>query len=120
MTESILDTIKKLLGLDPEYTVFDTDIIVYINSTLMTLNQLGVGIDPEFQVSSNRDTWRDFLGPDVKDQQALPTYVYLKVRLLFDPPASSFGQEALRKQAEEFEWRLNVQSDEFEKESGIS
>lgn len=119
MDESILGTIKKLLGLSSDYTAFDTDIIVFINSVFMTLEQIGIGPEGGFSITGEIEEWSDFIPEVVIDQQAIPTYVYLKVKLLFDPPASSFGQEALKKQAEEMEWRLNVQSPEFEEESGI-
>ena len=114
MNLSILDTIKKLLGLDSEYTAFDQDIILFINSALMSLNQLGIGPEEGFYIEDSSTTWFDFIPETITDQQAVPTYVYLKVKMLFVPPASSFGQEALKKQAEEIEWRLNIQSPEFE------
>ena len=120
MDQSILITIKKLLGLAPDYTAFDSDVVVYINSVLMTLNQIGIGPDEGFIITGPYELWTDFVPNEITDQQGIPTYIYLKVKLMFDPPASSFGQEALKKQAEEIEWRLNVQSPEFEKESGIS
>lgn len=120
MDQSILNTIKKLLGLAPDYTAFDSDIVVYINSVLMTLNQIGIGPNEGFTITGPYELWTDFVPNEITDQQGIPTYIYLKVKLMFDPPASSFGQEALKKQAEEIEWRLNVQSPEFEKESGIS
>lgn len=108
--DSILTTIKKLLGVEEDYKHFDNDIIVHINSALMTLNQLGVGPANPVSVTSELDTWEKVLG-DIKNLEAVKTYIYLKVRMIFDPPTSSFVLEAMRKQAEELEWRLNVQTE---------
>lgn len=108
--DSILTTIKKLLGVEEDYKHFDNDIIVHINSALMTLNQLGVGPASPVAVTSELDTWDKVLG-DIKNLEAVKTYIYIKVRMVFDPPTSSFVLEAMRKQAEELEWRLNVQTE---------
>lgn len=108
--DSILSTIKKMLGLDIDYDVFDTDVIVSINAALMTLNQLGVGPSEGFLISGPEDTWFDFVG-DRKDLEAIKSYVYIKARLLFDPPTNSFLVSSLEKQAEEFAWRINVQAE---------
>lgn len=109
MNESILETIKKMLGLDKDYLAFDTDIIVDINSTFLTLAQLGVGGDEPFNITGYEETWRDFLGDDIIKFQAVQTYIYLKVRLLFDPPNSGVLHEAMERLIKETEWRLNVQ-----------
>lgn len=106
--ESILDSTKKALGLTAEYDVFDPDIVMHINSVFFTLNQLGVGPAATFAITDADDTWDTFLGGR-QDLNAVKSYVYIKVRLLFDPPANSFGISALEKQAEQYEWRLNVQ-----------
>ena len=106
-TDSILDSIKKVLGLDPEYTEFDIDIIMHINSIFSTLHQLGVGPEEEFSISDNTSIWDDFIGT-TKDINSVKSYVYLKARLMFDPPATSFAIAAFEKQATELEWRLNV------------
>lgn len=108
--DSILTTIKKLLGIEEDYTQFDTDIIVHINTVLMTLNQLGVGPETPASISSEMDTWEKTLG-EVKNLEAIKTYIYIKVRMIFDPPTSSFVLDAMNKQANELEWRLNVQSE---------
>lgn len=106
MTQSILDSTKKVLGLPADYTPFDVDIVMHINSVFFTLNQLGVGPDEGFTIENSDDVWEDFMvGEKV---QAVKSYMYLRVRLLFDPPSTSFAIESLKKQAEEFEWRLNV------------
>lgn len=104
--DSILDTTKKLLGLDPDYTAFDLDIITHINSIFFTLNQLGVGPEKTFMILDKASKWEEFTG--VEDIQAVKSYMALKVRLLFDPPATSFAIDAMKKAAEEFEWRLNI------------
>lgn len=108
MTDSILDLTKKALGLDAEYDVFDTDIIMHINSTFFTLNQLGIGPDETFAIQNKDQKWSEFLG-ERKNFNAVKTYMYLRVRLLFDPPSTSFAITAMEKQAEQLEWRLNVQ-----------
>jgi hypothetical protein len=107
--DSILDTIKKLLGFDWDYTAFDIDIITHINSTFFTLQQLGIGPAEGFTIIDNTATWSDFVvGENV---QAVKSYIYLKVRLVFDPPANSFTQEAMKNQATEYEWRLTTHMD---------
>lgn len=110
MDESILNSIKKLLGPDSSYTVFDPDIILHINSVFATLHQLGVGPSDGFEITGDSETWSDFIG-DSKILNSVKTYVYIKVRLLFDPPTSSFVLTNLEKTAEELEWRLNVAVD---------
>lgn len=106
---SILTSIKKLLGPEEEDTSFDMDITIHINSALFRLNQLGVGPTNGYVVTDKSQTWTDFLGSNRKDLEAIKSYVYLKVRLLFDPPSSSFLVEALKESIKEFEWTINVQ-----------
>jgi hypothetical protein len=106
--ESILTSIKKLLGIAEEYTHFDNDIIMHINSVFMTLTQLGVGPSEGFYIEDKHDEWTDFIDEPAK-LQAVKTYVYLKVKLVFDP--SSVGSSTLasyERQIQELEWRLNV------------
>lgn len=110
MDESILTSIKKLLGPDENYTAFDKDIIMHINSVFMVLNQLGVGPDECFMIEDDSATWADFL-KDSKDLNAVITYIYLKVKLVFDPPLSSAVMEANKQTINELEWRLNVQAE---------
>ena len=107
---SVLTSIKKLLGLPEEYDVFDTDIIIHINSVFSTLNQLGVGPPDGFFIEDATEQWGMFLGDDTQIN-SVKSYMYLKVRLLFDPPTTSFAIDAMKKNAEEYEWRLNVQTD---------
>lgn len=109
--ESILTSIKKLLGITEEYTHFDNDLIMHINSVLMILSQLGVGPSEGYSISRSAQTWTDFLGDDLKKLQSVKSYVALKVRLMFDPPTSSSVMEAINNQIREFEWRLNVAVD---------
>lgn len=109
--ESILTSIKKLLGIAEEYTQFDADIIMHINSVFTTLTQLGVGPSEGFYIEDEAAEWKDFI-PDFNKLQAVKTYMYLKVRLLFDP--SSLGASTLaayERQIQELEWRLNVSAE---------
>lgn len=108
MTESILDTIKKMLGIPTTDTAFDQDILVHINTAFMILNQLGVGPVTVYSIEDATPTWVDFLTDSVM-YSAVKTYVFLKVRVLFDPPGTSFLLESYNKQIQELEWRLNVQ-----------
>lgn len=107
--DSILDSIKKLLGITEEYKHFDPDIIMHINSAFFTLNQLGVGPDEPFKIEDNSDTWDDFVSG--QNVEAIKSYIGLKVRTLFDPPTNSSLLSAMNEQIKEFEWRLNVQVD---------
>lgn len=113
--ESILTSIKKLLGITEEYTHFDNDIIMHINSVLMILTQMGVGPKEGFMIEDDSYNWEDFISDPVK-LQAVKSYVYLKVRLLFDPPSSSAVAESMNRMISEFEWRLNVAVDPEESE----
>lgn len=108
--DSILTSTKKLLGIMADFTVFDMDIAMHINSVFFTLQQLGVGPDRGFMITGPEQVWASFMeGRD--DILAVKTYMYLKVRLIFDPPATSFAIEAMNKLATEFEWRLNLYTD---------
>lgn len=106
--DSILTSIKKLLGIEEEYTQFDTDIIIGINTALMVLIQIGVGPSTGFIITDKTSTWDEFLG-DRKDLEGVKLYVQLKTKLAFDPPSNSFLVDAIKSQIEELEWRLNVQ-----------
>lgn len=110
MDVSILDSIKKLLGLDEEYDVFDMDLIIHINSVFFTLSQLGVGPKQTFAIVDNTAMWTDFTGENLA-VEAVKSYVGLKVRLLFDPPATSFAITSTENLIKEYEWRLNVQAE---------
>lgn len=107
--ESILTSIKKLLGISEDYEQFDADIIMHINTVFLNLAQLGVGSSNGFFIEDSSATWSDFV--DIEDNaqlQAIKTYVYLKVKLLFDPPLSSSVIESINRMIAELEWRLNV------------
>jgi len=105
---SILTSTKKALGLDEEYTAFDPDIIMHINSVLSTLNQLGIGPDLGFMIEDKEALWDTFLGSDPRLNN-IKSYVYLRVRMLFDPPQTGFHTTAMQDQIKELEWRINVQ-----------
>lgn len=108
--ESILTSIKKLLGIAEDYKHFDSDIIMHINTVFLTLNQIGVGPEEVPHISSALDTWNNIFG-DVEKLGAIKTYVYLKVRMLFDPPSSPSVLESMNRQAQEIEWRLNIEAE---------
>lgn len=109
--DSILDCMKEMLGPSGEYDSFDTDIIIHINSILMDLAQLGVG--PEgFSIEDDLATWNDFVYEELRNKvEAIKSYMYLRLRLLFDPPSSSAVIESMNHQIEKTEWRLNVASE---------
>lgn len=113
MNESILNTIKKLLGIEESYEVYDVDVITFINSSLLALKQAGVG-NQEFQLNDKSQTWSELLG-DESNFVAAKTYIFIQVKLTFDPPATSYARESLRKVANENLWRLNVEYEEGEK-----
>ena len=107
--ESILTSIKKLLGIQEEYTNFDNDIIMHINSTFSTLTQLGVGPSNGFSIKDKSSTWDEFIS-DTR-LECVKSYIYLKVKLLFDPPSTSAVMDSINRQINEYEWRINVFSD---------
>lgn len=109
--DSILTSIKKLLGITAEYTQFDTDLIIHINSVFSILTQLGVGPSTGFSIHDEYSVWTDFLPEDPK-LEMVKTYVYLKVRLMFDPPDRSAVADAMKRQIDELEFRLNVAADQ--------
>lgn len=113
--ESILTSIKKQLGITEEYEHFDGDIIIHINSVFMILQQLGVGPKEGFSIEGEDALWTDFT-PDISKLQAVKSYVYLKVRLLFDPPSNSALIESMNNLIKELEWRLNVAGESTEEE----
>ena len=104
MHSSILEDIKKLLGLHPEIEDFDTDIKIGINSAFMTLAQLGV-MDDNYAIQDAGDIWSDIKNTD-KNSEVIKSDIYLKVRLFFDPPGNSFLVEAIKNQIQEMEWRM--------------
>lgn len=110
MTDSILQTIKSMLGLDVDCDDFDIDVITNINSALFSLNQLGVGPENPYVITGEEQTWTDFLG-ETTDFDACKMFVYFKTRLGFDPPGNSFVLQSMEKQINELEWRLNIQAE---------
>ena len=110
VNESILTSIKKLLGIAEDYEHFDADLIIHINTFLTRLYQVGVGTK-NFAIYDKSATWSDFLGEDeVKFQQA-KSYVYIRTKLLFDPPQSGAANEAFEEAMRELEWLLYVDAD---------
>lgn len=109
--DSILDSVKKNLGIDAAYEAFDPDILMHVNSTFAILNQIGIGPTAGFSITDNTAVWGDFTADDVK-LNMVQTYVYLKVRLVFDPPTTSYHITALNSQIEELEWRMNTYREE--------
>lgn len=112
VSESILNSIKKVLGLDAEYDVFDVDLIMHINSAFSDLHQVGAAPAAGFMIMDETATWSDFI-QDKSNVEMVKSYVAIRVKLLFDPPTSAYGIESLQKQADKFEWRLNLLEDVF-------
>lgn len=110
MESSILFSIKKLLGLNEEYEAFDTDIIIHINSVFGVLTQLGVGPKEGFSIEDSSATWEEYV-QGKSEINFVKTYIYLKVRLLFDPPQNSALTKAIEDSIKEYEWRLNIAVD---------
>lgn len=107
MEQSILKSTKAMLGLAADYTVFDLEIIMHINSALATLNQLGVGPEEGFMIEDATPVWDSLIGTEPR-LQSVKDYVFLSVRLIFDPPQTAHAVEAFNKQLEQFAWRINV------------
>lgn len=112
MEESILVSIKDMLGPDSSYDVFDNDILIHINMALSVLTQLGVGPADGFIVTDEDATWDQFLGKQ-KDIDMAKSFVYMKVKMVFDPPSSSFVLTAMEKACDELAWRLSVATDPY-------
>ena len=110
MMDSILTSVKKMLGITENYTHFDVDIIMHINSVFSILAQLGVGPETGYRITGSGEVWEDFLD-DNPQLEMVKTYVFQKVRLMFDPPSASAAMEAANNLVAELEWRLNVAVD---------
>lgn len=106
LNNSILETTKKILGLESDYEAFDLDIIIHINSVFFELQQLGVGPEKGFVINDKTSKWDEFIGEE--SINAVKSLMALKVKLLFDPPATSFHLKAIEDQITKLEWRLNV------------
>ena len=109
--DSILNDIKKLLGIDAEDHTFDQDVIIFINSAISKLTQLGVGPKDGFQIANESATWSDLLG-DFKNLDGAKDYIYIDVRLIFDPPSNAFVVNAYKDMQNELAWRLSVVVDD--------
>lgn len=108
--DSILTSIKKLLGIDETYEHFDADLIMHINSVFMILYQMGVGPNAPFVIEDAASTWDEF-SSDVETMSAVRTYMFMKVRQIFDPPQNGTLMDSLKQLISECEWRLNVLKD---------
>lgn len=108
--ESILTSIKKLLGIQEECEDFDTDIIIHINTVFTILNQLDVGPEKGFRIKDDTTTWEEYIKDDLL-LESVKDYIYLKVKLIFDPPSSSAVIESINRTLSELEWRLSVTVD---------
>ena len=113
MEQSILTSTKKILGIAADYTAFDLDVITHINAAFSTLNQLGVGPAEGFLIEDESMKWEDYIDNEIQ-LNTIKSYVFLKVRQLFDPPTTSYLITAVEKQIAEFEWRLNVNRESTE------
>ena len=116
--DSILTSVKKMVGITEEYEHFDADLIMHINSVFSILTQLGIGPAEGFSISNKEAAWDDFI-PNKVRQQFVKSYMYLKVKLLFDPPLGTAVIEAMNRMISELEWRLAVQAD-LENEEGAN
>lgn len=118
-TEGIYNSIKLMLGMEPDYDAFDTDLIIYINSALAKLTQVGVGPSEGYELNIADPTtskWEDFIGSNAsKILNLVKTFVHMQVRLLWDPPQNSFTQDLLKKELDEQIWRINVEVDTWPK-----
>lgn len=106
--ESILTSIKKMLGIDESYTHFDADLIMHINSVFATLTQLGAGPEKGFSINDEDAKWSEFI-TDETILGFVKSYMHLKVKLLFDPPLSSAVIESMNKMISESEWRITIE-----------
>lgn len=111
MPESILKDIKSTLALPDDYDAFDKEVILFVNSAISDLHQIGIGPDAGFRVVSDEETWEQFIGNDPR-LDSVKTYLFLKAKLLFDPSDKSHVVEMMKEQIREHEWRLNVRREE--------
>lgn len=116
--DSILGSVRKMIGgIDEDESPFDRDLIIHINSVFTVVNQLGVGPKDAYSITDDSQTWEDFWG-DSEVINMVKSYMYLKTKIIFDPPTSGVLHEALERQITEFEWRLSVQGDTNRLHSG--
>lgn len=112
VNSSILLSVKKMLGPSADYDIFDPELIIYINSVFGTLHQLGVGPEEKFVITGDSELWSDFT-TEGEEIEEVKSYMYLRVRLLFDPPSSSFVLSSFKEQIKELEWRLQCKAEEI-------
>lgn len=113
MSASILNSVKKNLGLGPDYTAFDSDVTMYINAVLSDLQQLGIGPSEGYMIEDATDEWDAFLGSDPKLNN-VKVYISLRVKMMFDPPTLSYVVNSMESQIKELEWRINVRREDAE------
>ena len=112
VNSSILLSVKKMLGPSADYDIFDPELIIHINSVFGTLHQLGVGPEEKFVITGDSELWSDFT-TEGEEIEEVKSYMYLRVRLLFDPPSSSFVLSSFKEQLKELEWRLQCKAEEI-------
>lgn len=112
VNSSILLSVKKMLGPSADYDIFDPELIIHINSVFGTLHQLGVGPEEKFVITGDSELWSDFT-TEGEEIEEVKSYMYLRVRLLFDPPSSSFVLSSFKEQIKELEWRLQCKAEEI-------
>ena len=112
MEENILNSIKKLLGIPEDYTAFDQDIMIHINSVFMILYELGVGPSNGYSLKDGTEKWGDFISDD-ENLEGIKTYVYMKVKTIFDPPLNSAVLASMKELISEFEWRINNEAEGY-------
>lgn len=112
MEENILNSIKKLLGIPEDYTAFDQDIMIHINSVFMILSELGVGPSNGYSLKDGTEKWGDFIS-DGENLEGIKTYIYMKVKTIFDPPLNSAVLASMKELISEFEWRINNEAEGY-------
>ena len=112
MEENILNSIKKLLGIPEDYTAFDQDIMIHINSVFMILSELGAGPSNGYSLKDGTEKWGDFISDD-ENLEGIKTYVYMKVKTIFDPPLNSAVLASMKELISEFEWRINNEAEGY-------
>lgn len=117
LNNSILLTVKDMIGPSIDYEVFNSQLIMQINSFLNVLTQLGIGPQEGFEITGPDETWDDFLGTHEKLQNMCKSYISIRTRLVFDPPTSSFVIDSLKKNVDELEWRITIMEEEIKRDS---
>lgn len=118
LSNSVLMSVKKLLGLDESMEDFDVDVIININAAIETLRQLGANIPDGYMITSKEETYDDLLGDEINLRNQVEMYLYLKTRLCFDPPTNSYLVDSIKGQIDELEFRILVRLTPSEKEGG--